>query len=178
MMMNTIASLVLLLTATALAVETPATPMIDERRAEAERGGIVGFAPVGQQSGGWEGTYAFGEDGGETAGGTPIFVHHQIKIYRTAHALLADIESNGYQNARQLVCDVRIRGRRANLYFKRYGETNMFKPYRKGQLMLALERTPGKLKPVIVTHWGAYGPSLQPLKSGRIYFTPVDRKLN
>lgn len=134
---------------------------------------VNGIAPAPHLARGenfWEGVYAFGEDGGRTAGGSAIYVYHTIRIYRTGDAWLAEIESNGFQTARQLTCDVKLDERRARLYFKSYGETNVFKPYTEGQLLLTLERARRNRRSVILTRWGAFQPAVNPLKSGQVYF--------
>ncbi|MBD0325716.1 MAG: hypothetical protein ICV68_04760 [Pyrinomonadaceae bacterium] len=118
----------------------------------------------------WLGTFGFGEDGGKTAGGSAIYVFHKIEIYREGNGLMAAIESNGYQTARQLVCDVKLHGRRAEFYFKHYGETNLFQNYKEGQLLLTLERTTRNKRALLLTYWGAFQPATRPLRSGRVYF--------
>ncbi len=47
----------------------------------------------------WLGSYEFYEDGGKTAGGTTIFVSHQIDILESDDGLIAMIQSGGYQTS-------------------------------------------------------------------------------
>lgn len=47
------------------------------------------------------GTYEFGEDGGRTAGGTAIFVGHDLNIKADGTATLT---ANGYQTSRRYYC--------------------------------------------------------------------------
>ena len=41
----------------------------------------------------WIGSYSFDEDGGKTAGGTAIFISHQLDVYEGGDGLAATIES-------------------------------------------------------------------------------------
>jgi hypothetical protein len=118
----------------------------------------------------WEGFYEFSEDGGRTAGGTPILVEHLITIYQENNSLLAELTSNGYQTARNLVGEVRVEGNRARIHFRSYGDVNTFKAYEAGQLLLTLVRSGTRGKARILTYWGAFQPAVQPLRSGRVYF--------
>lgn len=118
----------------------------------------------------WLGDYTFGEDGGRTAGGTPIFVVHSLGIRREADTLVAEIVSNGYQTSRHLVGTVKVTGNTARIYFKSYGEDNMYEPYGAGDLLLTLKRVVQKGKTRILTYWNAFEPAVKPLANGRVYF--------
>jgi hypothetical protein len=118
----------------------------------------------------WVGTYTFEESGGRTASGAGMFVRHVIKVYRREGELVADIDADGYQTSSHLRCDARIEGNKISFYFDRYREDNTFEPYRKGQLLLSLERITAGSRTRVVTHWRAYQPVLGDGRSGKIYF--------
>jgi hypothetical protein len=58
----------------------------------------------------WKGTYVFGEDGGKTAGGTGIYIEHELKIFDGDNEIAASLESNGFQTSANLVCTGEGRG--------------------------------------------------------------------
>jgi hypothetical protein len=118
----------------------------------------------------WEGTYRFSEKPGRDAGPGPMIAEHTIVIYKRGDNLIADIDADGYQTIRRLRCDAKISGSRLTLYFSRYREDNGFTPYKKGQMLLTLERATVRGKSRILTYWGAYQPIFRSLKSGRVYF--------
>lgn len=118
----------------------------------------------------WKGTYTYQEGGGRNASGATMFVKHQIAIYEQNGELIADIDANGYQTSRSLLCSTKIEGNRINLYFQSYREDNTFEPYRKGQFLLSLEKSSLGRRSRILTYWGAYQPAFRSLRSGRIYF--------
>jgi hypothetical protein len=118
----------------------------------------------------WVGDYIFGENGGKTAGGTGIFITHSLGIHREAGALVAEIISQGYQTSRHLVGVVKVTGNTARIYFKSYGEDNLFRPYREGDLLLTLKRVSQRGRTLILTYWNAFEPAAQPLRNGRVYF--------
>jgi hypothetical protein len=118
----------------------------------------------------WVGDYIFGEDGGKTAGGSAIFVVHSLAIHREAGALVAEITSQGYQTSRHVVGVVKVTGNVARIYFKSYGEGNMYQPYQEGDLLLTLKRVAQKGGIRILTYWNAFEPAIKPLGNGRVYF--------
>jgi hypothetical protein len=129
----------------------------------------------------WEGRYTFVENGGSTAGGTPIVVEHKIRIYRAADHLLADIDANGFQRAVALTCDTSILGNRINLYYKnrREGDTSsqtidsqdkVKDMYSAGQLLLTLEKRVMPKTTKILTYWRAYQPVEIQQRNGKVYF--------
>lgn len=120
----------------------------------------------------WLGSYVFDEDGGRTTGGTAIFVSHQIDIRESDDGLLAMVQSNGYQTSKDLICTAKAEGAKLLIYFDSYGENNMFEPYKKGDLLLTLERKSVKNKPEILTFWGKFTPVItKNEKNGKVYFT-------
>ena len=56
---------------------------------------MVSTASFGQSD--WAGTYTFEEDGGKNAGGTPIFIMHELNVLQTDDGLRETNQRNGYQ---------------------------------------------------------------------------------
>ncbi len=141
---------------------------------------VIGFASVsifGQNE--WVGRYEFSEDGGKTAGGTAIFVQHDLEIVEGNDGLIAFLKSNGYQTSKDLICTAKITGDKLNIYLESYGEDNVFESYKSGDLLLTLERKTEKVKTVLLTHWGKFTPIVpKNEKSGKIYFTKSDTNKN
>jgi hypothetical protein len=119
----------------------------------------------------WVGDYSFDEDGGKNAGGTPIFISHELKIFERDGGLGAMLQSNGYQTSVDIIGSARIVGDKLMVYFESYGESNMFESHKAGDLLFTLERRTEKGKSVLVTHWGKFTPSIpRNAKSGKVYF--------
>jgi hypothetical protein len=122
----------------------------------------------------WVGTYEFDEDGGKTAGGTVIFIHHQLEIKQTDDGLMAFIRSDGYQTSKDLVCTAKIEGAKLSIYFESYGEDNMFESYEEGDLLFTLEKQTLKGKTLLLTHWSKFQPIVpKNEKSGKVYFKKI-----
>jgi Family of unknown function (DUF5991) len=117
----------------------------------------------------WEGTYEFSEGGGRSAGAAMI-VTHTLVIRKHDDVPDCDLDADGYQTSVSLRCDARKENGKLNIYFNSYREGNTFARYRKGQLLLTLERTTVGGKPRLVTHWGAYQPTFDPTRDGRVCF--------
>ena len=125
----------------------------------------------------WKGSYNFAEDGGTTAGGTRIFIEHELEIFDGDNEIAATLQSNGYQASADLVCTAKVEGAKLMLYFQSYGENNMFEKYTPGDLLLTLERKTVKGKPVILTYWGKFTPAIEKNeKSGKVYFEKTPPK--
>lgn len=118
----------------------------------------------------WEGTYTFQESEGRTAKGTGTFVEHTLRIYRQGNALLADIDANGFQTARSLRCETKTEGNKISFYFQSYREDHTFPEYRKGQLLLILEKASVGGRTRILTRWGSYQPIFNTAGNRRVYF--------
>jgi hypothetical protein len=118
----------------------------------------------------WVGEYSFVEDGGRTAGGTRIIVIHSLAIHKEAGTLIAEISSQGYQTSRQVVGEVKVTGNVARIYFKSYGEGNMYEPHREGDLLLTFKRVAQRGRIRILTYWNTFELSMKPLVNGRVYF--------
>lgn len=113
----------------------------------------------------WEGSYIF-QEGGERGS----FVEHTIKIYRQGSDLIADLDAAGFQTAVSLRCDTKAEGASLNLYFRSYREENIGEPYRKGQLLLSLERAANGKRTKLLTTWRAYRPVFREPKGPGVYF--------
>jgi hypothetical protein len=119
----------------------------------------------------WLGRYEFSEDGGKTAGGTGIFIEHEIEITDGDEGLIAFIKSNGYQTSVDLVATAKVTGSRLEIYFQNYGDDNMFESYGSGDLLLTLERKTVRGKSLLLTYWGKFTPAIEKNGStGKVYF--------
>ena len=120
----------------------------------------------------WAGHYSFDEDGGKSAGGTVIFVVHQLTVMDSDDGLIAHLESNGYQTSKDLNCKAKVNGNKLEIYFDSYGENNVFETYSKGDLLFTLERRTAKGKIELLTFWGKFTPIVpKNEKTGKVYFT-------
>ncbi len=138
---------------------------------------LLAFSVFANAQSNWLGTYEFSEDGGRNAGGTAIFITHQIDVMESDDGLIAMIKSNGYQTSKDLVATTKIEGSKISFYFESYGEDNMFENYKKGDLLLTLEQKSEKGKTNILTFWGKFQPSLSKSeKNGKVYFQKVESK--
>jgi hypothetical protein len=134
---------------------------------------ILGFTAFGQAE--WIGAYEFEEDGGKTAGGTAIFIRHDLEIIKADEGFIAYLKSNGFQTSIDIVCTAKTVGGKRSLYFESYGEDNVFEPYEKGELLLTLEIIKTKGKNELVTNWGEFKPVVpKNEKSGKVYFKKVE----
>ncbi|MEO8042014.1 MAG: DUF5991 domain-containing protein [Acidobacteriota bacterium] len=123
----------------------------------------------------WKGSYGFDENGGKNAGGSVIFISHELRIFDGGDGLAATLQSNGYQTSTDLVCSVKTKGSKLMIYFDDYGENNMFEPYNPGDLLLTLERKTEKGKAVILTYWGKFTPAIpKNEKTGKVYFEKLE----
>jgi TonB family protein len=120
---------------------------------------------------GWTGEYFFGEDGGETSGGTKIYIAHTLSISEKDGRLNAHLYSQGYQTSRDIYADGKTEGDKLLLHFREKGADHILGEYEKGDLLLTLEQKTKDGKPVILTHWGKFEPVVPANeKSGEIYF--------
>lgn len=109
----------------------------------------------------WIGTYEFAE----ALGGA--FLVYRIRVYPQGEALMADIDVDGTQTMWRLRCRTKFTSKEIKFYFDSYREGLLNKPLKKGDLLLTLRRSRGKL----LTYWGALGPNLyESLKNGKVYF--------
>lgn len=122
----------------------------------------------------WTGAYVFEEDGGETAGGSPIFVVHSLTIERDErNRLTARLYSQGFQTSRDIRADVTVEGAKLHLHFRETGADHVFPEYEAGDHLLTLERVEIKGETLILTRWGKFRPVLESNEEpGLIYFEP------
>lgn len=132
----------------------------------------------------WEGTYTFLENGGKTAGGISILIEHKITIYRDSDSLMANIDADGYQTAVAIACETLVSGRRIDLLYKNRREVDTSSQkfdsvggvrdrYRRGELLLTLEKPLSLRSSRITTYWIGYQPVEMRSKNGRVYFRKV-----
>ena len=138
--------------------------------------GLLAFSLHANAQNDWKGTYSFDENGGKNAGGTTIFISHELTLFDGGEGLIARLQSNGYQTSSDLICTTKAEGSKLLIYFQSYGEDNMFEPYKPGDLLFTLERKTEKGKPVVLTHWGKFTPAIpKNSKSGKVYFEAASK---
>lgn len=119
----------------------------------------------------WVGTYTFDEDGGRNAGGTAIFIGHELVVMETDDGLRATLQSNGYQTSKDLICTAKANGAKLEIYFESYGENNVFETNKPGDLLLTLEKKTVKNKTELLTWWGKFTPIVpEKPKTGKVFF--------
>lgn len=129
------------------------------------------FAAFSHAQSEWIGTYTFDEDGGKTAGGTTIFISHELDVMKADDGLIATLQSNGYQTSTDLNCKAKVEGSKVMIYFDSYGEDNVFESYKPGELLLTLEKRTAKGKTELLTFWGNFQPVLpEKPKTGKVFF--------
>jgi hypothetical protein len=119
----------------------------------------------------WAGTYSFDEDGGKNAGGTPIYIVHELVLMETDDGLRGTLKSNGYQTSKDLNITTKVKGNKLEIYFDSYGEDNVFETYSAGDLLLTLEKRTAKGKTELLTWWGKFTPIVpEKPKTGKVFF--------
>jgi hypothetical protein len=119
----------------------------------------------------WAGTYSFDEDGGKNAGGTAIFIAHELVLLETDDGLRGTLKSNGYQTSKDLNIITKVKGNKLEVYFDGYGEDNVFETYTAGDLLLTLEKRTAKGKTELLTWWGKFTPIIpEKPKTGKVFF--------
>lgn len=119
----------------------------------------------------WVGTYTFDEDGGRNAGGTAIFIAHELVVMETDDGLRASLQSNGYQTSKDLNCTAKLKGNKLEIFFDSYGEDNVFESDAVGDLLLTLEKRVAKGKSELLTWWGKFTPIVpEKPKTGTVFF--------
>lgn len=104
----------------------------------------------------WVGFYEFYEDGGKTAGGSKIFVAHDLEVFETDDGLKARIKANGFQTSRDINAAAKVEGAKISFYLEGYGEDNVLELYEPDELLFSLEIKNKKM----VTNWNSYKPAL------------------
>lgn len=118
----------------------------------------------------YAGKYEFYEEDGKTAGGTPVFVAHDLEIKADGGVTLS---ANGYQTAKDLLGVAKIEGGKLNIYFTLYNSegANTFTPYEGDELLLTLQWKTISNKKVLWTTFRKYKPALITAKTkGGTYF--------
>ena len=139
--------------------------------------GLLIFSLHANAQSDWKGSYSFDENGGKNAGGVVIFISHELNIFDGDDGLAATLQSNGYQTSTDLICNTKIEGSKLMIYFQSYGENNMFEPYQPGDLLFTLEKKVERSKPVVLTFWGKFTPSIpKNSKPGKVYFERTSEK--
>jgi hypothetical protein len=126
----------------------------------------------------WVGEYSFDEDGGRTAGGSVIYVVHQLTVEREGGALKARLESNGYQTYAASECEARVEAGRLKIFFLRHADENVFLrgDYKAGDHLLTLARSGRGRRARLLTYWGKFRPQFRRARQGRVYFEQVVRR--
>ena len=129
------------------------------------------FVPlvVAQNKPAWEGQYTFTETGNRNSGEVLDYV---ITVRQRKGSFVADVDIDGFQTSTRLRCAARAAGNRLSLYLTGYRAENAGEPYKKGDLLLSLEQSGGKL----LTHWAEIQPQLRRLKNGGEYFKTLGQK--
>ena len=132
----------------------------------------LGQKPTAEGVEAWVGEYVFEEDGGRTAGGSPIYVVHQLTVSREGGGLSATLESNGYQTYAAHVCEARAEGRSLKIFFVRHADENVFLrgEYQKGDLLLTLTRSGQGRRARLLTAFAKFRPQFSTPRRGRVYF--------
>ena len=135
---------------------------------------ICGVAAFAQTE--WAGTYSFDEDGGKNAGGTPIYIVHELVLMETDDGLRGTLKSNGYQTSKDLNITTTVKGNKLKIYFDSYGEDNVFETYSPGDLLLTLEKRTAKGKTELLTWWGKFTPVIpEKPKTGKVFFVRAQK---
>jgi len=120
--------------------------------------GMLSTTSIAHAAPSWSGHYEYGEDGGSTAGGTSIFITHELHIWKGKNGFEAHIEANGYQTYKDYTCTAKANGNTLNIYFVKAIMPEMYFGGKRGDLVFKLERKMVKGKEVFVTVWGKYEP--------------------
>ena len=133
-------------------------------------------APAAARLDSWVGEYTFGESGGRTAGGTVIYVVHQLKVEREGGGLRARFESNGYQTYAAFDCEARVEGGRLRVFFVRHADENVFLrgDYERGDHLFSLARSGRGRRARLLTYFGEFRPQFRRPRQGGVYFTKSD----
>ncbi len=129
----------------------------------------------------WIGKYEFYEDGGKTAGGTKIFISHELEIEKDGDgSLKANLSANGYMTYFDLWAYVKIEGNKLSIFFQKKGDSNSMGSYlKKNDLLLVLEAKKSHDKSQILTHWKKYQPGIEKYEeSGKVRFEKLESNEN
>jgi Family of unknown function (DUF5991) len=116
------------------------------------------------------GKYEFYEDGGKTAGGTAVFVGHDLTINSDGTGKLT---AAGYQTSKEMFIKTKLVGTKLQVIFDKYDTegSNTFESYKGNEILLTLEYKTVKKKKVLWTTYVKYSPVVfDAKKDGGIYF--------
>ncbi|NNE66597.1 MAG: hypothetical protein HKN33_08515, partial [Pyrinomonadaceae bacterium] len=105
----------------------------------------------------WTGEYFYGEDGGETVGGSKIYIAHTLKITEKGGKLKAHLSSQGFQTSIDIFADVNSRNGALEFIFRTVGPSHFLGTFRSGDLLFELVTQDGKM----VTNWRKFKPVLE-----------------
>lgn len=116
---------------------------------------------LGKTDDSWKGKYIYEANLGRNAGGAAVAIAYEIEITSDNAVLGATITATGYQTDDALRCDTKTEGERINLYFNSYpdgGTKNQYdvELYKKGDLLLSLERVKVQNRMRYRAVWGKY----------------------
>jgi hypothetical protein len=129
----------------------------------------VAFALTANAQTNFAGKYEFYEDGGKTAGGTAVFVGHDLTINADGSGKLT---AAGYQTSKDIFIKTKTVGSKLQILFVKFGEDQTgATDLEDGNLLLTLEYKTVKKKKVLWTTFGKYNPAVfDAKKGGGIYF--------
>lgn len=129
----------------------------------------VAFVFTANAQGKFAGKYEFYENGGKNAGGTVIFVGHDLTINADG---TGKITANGYQTSKEILFKTKVVGTKLQLLFDKYGEDhNGSTDLKAGDLLLTLEYKTVKKKKVLWTTFIKDNPAVfDAKKGGGIYY--------
>jgi hypothetical protein len=124
----------------------------------------------------WLGNYSFGDDSGQTAGGSSTFVDRKIIIQKKGDKVTGSFVSQGFQSDEKILCDTAFDGNKMTLIFRSYPDGSVknaygVQVYKRGARLLTLEKSMVKGKTKLLTFWHEFTPDNVKAKSGTVCFT-------
>ena len=123
----------------------------------------------------WVGEFSFDEDGGETAGGSKIFVSHTLDIKsRPDGSYSAKLLSQGFQTSNDILGEAKVDENVLSIFFKSKGEDHNGAEFKKDELLFRIYTYEGNY----FTIWDSFKPTLDAsLEQAKIRFTPSEKAL-
>jgi hypothetical protein len=121
-------------------------------------------------AGGWDGVYAYTQDGGRTAGGSPILVTWRLTLKNGA----CEFHGEGFQTLETFQCSAHATPSGLEVRFLRYpppAKANRFgvEVYKPGAPLFTLSRLEGR----VLTRWTGFVPDEGVARSPAPYFSKV-----
>lgn len=121
-------------------------------------------------AGGWDGVYAYTQDGGRTAGGSPILVTWRLTLKNGA----CEFHGEGFQTLEAFQCSAHATPSGLEVRFLRYpppARANRFgvEVYKPGAPLFTLSRLEGR----VLTRWTGFVPDEGVARSPAPYFSKV-----